>query len=359
MGGFALYDAGHQPHPRFLGILRDGDSLSGDIGTFGKLWEHIFGDPDSSAGQPGQTCLLEILTSKGYIDINAEEVTARGESDALGKLIAFVEVVWFALQCISRWAEDLAFAEIEVITLAHAVILGVSFRFWWHKPLRVRSPVRVTWVRRDITYQPQRAIKKPSLHSRILEGPTVIRQYLYDDLQDVRNHRASGFFSCLKNMICGQCNPCSGCCLLPRYLIANFKEVLLSTSRVKSIFYPGLGRTMVRDLWQVYVAAVVFGGVHLIAWKGGFPADIYQDIWRRAALAMVAIPLAILPLNWVGKGDKRNSVTRMANGSILLLCFLYAVARLGTVYVAFGTLKNLPYSARRAVEWTHFIPHMG
>ncbi|KAK7023634.1 hypothetical protein VNI00_016596 [Paramarasmius palmivorus] len=177
MGGFALYDA-EQEQPHFLGILWDNDNPEDDEKIFKQdvvnriralatqgdnqvdttqdnkkqtntdedpgVWEVTSSRyytlvPPPVQSVPGQPCLLEILVSKGFIDINTEEVTALGEADVLGKFIAFIEVMWFTLQCIARRVEGLAFAEFEVITLAHAVILGVSYRFWWHKPLRVRN----------------------------------------------------------------------------------------------------------------------------------------------------------------------------------------------------------------------------
>ncbi|KAK7016214.1 hypothetical protein VNI00_018954 [Paramarasmius palmivorus] len=319
--------------------------LMGIVAAFQGLKELI--NPAPKPRQTGQSCLLEILVQKGYIDINEAEVTALGEADILAKILALIQVMWFVLQCISRRAEGLAFAEIEVITLAHAVILGVSYSFWWHKPLRVRNVVRVSWVRRSFEYEQQHP-KKASLFRRVFrEGPPALRKYLQQDLDDKYGK------GCTRRTWC----------LLPRFLIANFKELLLSTSRPGSIFNPGFGYPPIRHIACVYFAGLVFGAVHFLAWRGGFPTELDEEIWHRATIAMICIPLAIAPFHYLSdqgsRDGKKSWKTKFANAFIILMCVLYAGARLGTIYVAFGTLGNLPYSALRSVKWADFIPHFG
>ncbi|EEB95886.1 hypothetical protein MPER_05076, partial [Moniliophthora perniciosa FA553] len=80
------------------------------------------------------TCLLELLLVKGFIEITEDEVMGRGRGDALSKVIVILQVGWFILQCIARKAEGLGFADIEVITLAHAAILVVPYYYWRDKP---------------------------------------------------------------------------------------------------------------------------------------------------------------------------------------------------------------------------------
>ncbi|EEB96534.1 hypothetical protein MPER_04319, partial [Moniliophthora perniciosa FA553] len=89
------------------------------------------------------TCLLHYLLAKGYIDINEEEIRSNlNHGDALSKVIAVVQTGWFIIQCIARPVEGLALTQIEIITLAFAILNFITYYLWWFKPLR-RYPIRI------------------------------------------------------------------------------------------------------------------------------------------------------------------------------------------------------------------------
>ncbi|ESK87561.1 hypothetical protein Moror_2010 [Moniliophthora roreri MCA 2997] len=88
------------------------------------------------------SCLLEYLVAKGFVKITEDEIRDRGHADALSKTITVLQASWFMLQCLARAVQGLAVTELEVITFAFAILSFVTNFFWWHKPLRVRRPVR-------------------------------------------------------------------------------------------------------------------------------------------------------------------------------------------------------------------------
>ena len=45
--------------------------------------------------------------------------------------------------CIARKAEDFAITQLELVTVALAVLNGVMYFLWWNKPLDVHSTIAV------------------------------------------------------------------------------------------------------------------------------------------------------------------------------------------------------------------------
>jgi hypothetical protein len=65
------------------------------------------------------------------------EIQDRGKSDWIAKLLVLIQVSWFIIQCISRAAEHLAITELEIVTLAYAIINFGIYLVWWDKPRNV------------------------------------------------------------------------------------------------------------------------------------------------------------------------------------------------------------------------------
>ena len=89
---------------------------------------------------------LEELSEAGKIEwptITEEEIADRSKGDYLSKTIVLFQTTWFIGQCIARGAYKLAVTELEVVTLAFAVLTGVIYYLWWDKPLDVRCPIPV------------------------------------------------------------------------------------------------------------------------------------------------------------------------------------------------------------------------
>ena len=75
--------------------------------------------------------------------VTKEEIEDRSKSDGFSKAIALGQTLWFVAQCISRRAQHLDLTLLELLTLSLAVLNGMMYLLWWHKPLDVRCPVRV------------------------------------------------------------------------------------------------------------------------------------------------------------------------------------------------------------------------
>ena len=75
--------------------------------------------------------------------IAVEEIEDRSKADGFSKTIALGQTLRFVAQCISRMAQHLDLTLIELLTLSLAVLNGMMYFLWWHKPLDVRCPVRI------------------------------------------------------------------------------------------------------------------------------------------------------------------------------------------------------------------------
>ena len=86
------------------------------------------------------------LLSEGRIDfpaITEKEILDRSKGDGLSKGIAVAQTSWFVAQCLSRKAQGLVTTELELATVAFAVLNAIIYYLWWHKPQGVKCPVPV------------------------------------------------------------------------------------------------------------------------------------------------------------------------------------------------------------------------
>ena len=86
------------------------------------------------------------LLEAGKIDfptITVEEVEDRSKADGFSKTIVVGQTLWFVAQCLVRRAQNLDITLIELLTLSLAVLNGIMYYLWWHKPLDVRCPAPV------------------------------------------------------------------------------------------------------------------------------------------------------------------------------------------------------------------------
>ena len=92
---------------------------------------------------PGRFSRLLLAKKIEFPIITVEEIQDRSKGDGFSKTIALGQTLWFVVQCLARRAEHLDLTLVELLTLSLAVLNGVMYFLWWHKPLDVRCPVRV------------------------------------------------------------------------------------------------------------------------------------------------------------------------------------------------------------------------
>ncbi|KIK64250.1 hypothetical protein GYMLUDRAFT_161867 [Collybiopsis luxurians FD-317 M1] len=95
---------------------------------------------------------LENLLSAGHIalrHIPESEIMDRSKGDALAKTLVLIQTAWFIAQVISRAVLHLPISELELTTLAFALLNFFTYALWWKKPLDVRYPFLVALLPSD------------------------------------------------------------------------------------------------------------------------------------------------------------------------------------------------------------------
>ncbi|KAJ7130464.1 hypothetical protein C8R44DRAFT_665575, partial [Mycena epipterygia] len=73
--------------------------------------------------------------------VKAEDISDKGNGDAFSKGIAVLQGLWFITQCIARVHQHLPVTQLEVATLAFAIVNVLIWALWWGKPLDVEQPI--------------------------------------------------------------------------------------------------------------------------------------------------------------------------------------------------------------------------
>ncbi|RXW16227.1 hypothetical protein EST38_g9631 [Candolleomyces aberdarensis] len=81
--------------------------------------------------------------------ITSEEISDRSKADAFAKGAVIIQTSWFIIQFVCRAGYGLGITELEVMTLAYAVLNAAMYAFWWNKPLDVQCPVIISLSSKD------------------------------------------------------------------------------------------------------------------------------------------------------------------------------------------------------------------
>jgi hypothetical protein len=282
--------------------------------------------------------LFESLSNADKIhfpDITENQIQDRSKGDGLTKGLVVIHTSWFILQCIARGVVHLPITEFEIMTLAFAVLNFATYGLWWHKPLNVRCPVHVLLKENsgnegegegegekqgDGQHDP---IQRPWCRDMLMELFEFVERF---------GHMSGG----------GDIEPRS--------------------KRVPT-FYSGelSGDDDPRTHAVTGLVAVIFGAIHCIAWSFQFPSHMEQMLWRVSAIAIICVPVlfplvglfGFIHLPWLS--NKREVLTIVM---VVILAFLYMLARVMLFILALMSLRTLPPEAYYTVIWTTYLPHI-
>jgi hypothetical protein len=102
-------------------------------------------------GEPQATLTPDELVrfvGEGTVDepvITEAEIKDRSKGDALSKCVAILQLVWFVIQLIARYAQNLPVTLLEIDTLGVTVMACISYGLWWYKPKDIECPYVVRW----------------------------------------------------------------------------------------------------------------------------------------------------------------------------------------------------------------------
>jgi hypothetical protein len=258
-----------------------------------------------------------------------EDIKDRGKSDGIAKAIVLLQTLWFVVQCITRGFQHLPLTELEIVTLAYAMMNCFIYFFWWDKPRDVGCPIR--------------------LYENVTTSYTPLEW-------------APGFAGISERMC--------------RYLVGNQDScVVLSKERKVPIFWSsryGFGNDSVVGRGHdtalgatnlgPSIVGMAFGAVHFLAWWHDFLSHAEFILWRISCVALVAVPLSsTVACSLVATRLQSRLLQAFAAIAFILLtlsAWLYMAARVATIVIAFTALRSLPSDALLVVDWTTFIPHI-
>ncbi|KAI0189909.1 hypothetical protein F4808DRAFT_467184 [Astrocystis sublimbata] len=195
-------------------------------------------------------------------DVKEEDLQDKSKTDYFTKALATLQIAQLMLSLIARRIQQLAFSQLETLTLAFAICGVLTYICSWYKPQSVRRPIQVFLLPNNEL--PQEIQRRP------LDS---LWQILFNS--DVfGNHR-------------------------PLERIPNDN---ITRSKPYEIHHA---------LWVLALLTGGFGSLHTIAWNSEFPTFPEKLLWRVATIISTVIPPAALlaiPLTQatIPRGDSRN-----------------------------------------------------
>jgi hypothetical protein len=368
---------------------------------------------------------LESLSEAGKIEwplISEEEIKDRSKGDYLSKAIVLLQTSWFITQCIVRAAYRLEVTELEVATLAYAVLTGFTYYLWWKKPLDVRCSIPVYLLKddkkEDVDLQGTSSVSPvanlgPTAVSPLIscdlnpnhvdsqsspiseqEIPLIVMSGLAPNSQEPPKSESSHDdptvtpepqstvmqqFSAFIQQQTQKHGAVLGLAyaliLYPLFLFFGAFANMLSSDelddsiplKVPTFYSPNTtDYDPIEPTFLITIGvASIFGGIHCIAWSLHFPSLQERLAWRISAASIAGFPILIgvfAVLNSILEDyfeRWRGPDTPIVNVCIFGIPVLYVIARIVLLVLPCIALRELPPTALAEIRWAAFFPHIG
>ncbi|KAF7370023.1 hypothetical protein MSAN_00632300 [Mycena sanguinolenta] len=250
---------------------------------------------------------------KAIRNVNEEDITDKSKGDTLSKGVALLQGLWFILQTLGRAHQRLAITQLEVATLAFAIVNIFIWLLWWNKPLDVQRPI----------------IVGPPMQ---LDAETITLPVQLPRLDWIRGV-IGGFHK-------GTYKPLSS------VSVPSFWSI-----EVQSEY----------DTWAYILLALVgtvFGAVHCAAWNVVFPTLVEMWIWRTFSMVIVALPGLSLLIPFMYLATHLKILEAYLGIPAIVGGLIYIAARITLIVLPLVELRSLPASAFVDVNWSTYIPHI-
>ncbi|TFK70478.1 hypothetical protein BDN72DRAFT_535855 [Pluteus cervinus] len=285
----------------------------------------------------GKVRIADLRISKGQLD-------DRSKGDFLSKGLVVLQTSWFILECLARFQQHLLITELEVVTLAFAILNIITYVLWWDKPLNVNCQVQ---VQINVQYggsssggfasvaslsQPRGSFASTASgnlppRGSFASAASNLHQASTSFASTASNlhHASTSFTSTIPNsQPFGSYSATSGTyAMMPRgnliYLAGNMGWVydrlvvpqflslvhplqdmfecakIQQGARYVPMFY-GISATR-GELLEIRLLScfigMIFGAIHFLAWNSHFHLHIELLIWRWSTIVIVIVPFLI------------------------------------------------------------------
>ncbi|KAJ7751660.1 hypothetical protein B0H16DRAFT_823481 [Mycena metata] len=249
--------------------------------------------------------------------IKRADIEDKSKGDALSKGVAIAQGLWFVTQCFAHVSQHLPLTELEVATLAFAVLSVVIRLLWLHKPLDVQQPIIA--ARSEVEIDPlQGEDITPMNNSPSLSGKIV--DAIFGDYQEYSS---------------------------------------LSSTSVPSFYSIEIGGENLVNFAGVFCVGSIFGGIRCAAWNTVFPSMAEMWIWRTSSVFITAYPVLIFLAAFGVRQTPDTDIARAVLRSFMMVgSVVYILCRLSLIVLSFTTLRALPPRSFVDVNWSNYIPHL-
>ncbi|KAJ7062877.1 hypothetical protein C8F01DRAFT_985806 [Mycena amicta] len=271
-----------------------------------------------SQGHPIVTCaqISKPGVLQAILKTPKSAIQDKSKGDVLSKGVALFQGLWFVLQCIARTSQRLPLTELEIATLAFAVVNIFTWLLWWGKPLDIHDPIILEVVSgRSLSASSQ--AKRPFLTKL---GGLIGMAYDKQDYNPLANRHVPTFWYSSED-----------------------------DDRGIGIAYVG----------QLLIAAI-FGAIHCVAWNDTFPSSAELSAWRLSAALLAGVPnvLLVLAVQFTALAGLDHFDESQFTVFFLPFVILYVPPRLVLLVLPFTGLRALPPAAFVNVDWSRYIPHL-
>ncbi|KAJ7732571.1 hypothetical protein DFH07DRAFT_990698 [Mycena maculata] len=254
-------------------------------------------------------------------DVKVADIMDKSKGDALSKGVALAQGLWFTIQFLARVVQRLPVTELEVATLAFAIVNVFIWLLWWEKPLDVQEPILIGPAGDPADNEPE--LNCVPMLTRFFSVLTGYSRYPY---KPTSSNSVPSFWS---------------------MQITEEKYIVFSIS-IECLM------------------GTVFGVIHCAAWNADFLSADEMWMWRSCSLLVAAIPAVIVSFSApdlvIGNALKLQSVTFSAPTLLAIVCMvvipIYIVSRVFLIVLAFTALRALPPGALVDMNWSVYIPHL-
>ena len=296
-------------------------------------------------GRSKVTCRNEIieLLAKGEISpqppISEGELQSRSNSNWLVKLIALLQILWFALQTLFRAIQHIQVTPLELLVVAFIFCSIFTYMFSWNTPQNVEYTVSIPLkakTSRDETEalsESQEEVQDQQEGSKLISIPKTVRRSASRE-NDVRQ-------------------PSRG---------VEGREYDPSRPNHRPVELPE--NQKFKD-FSIIIAILMtlFGAIHCLAWNSPFPSLAEQLSWRICSLITTSLPAFFCCVVGFCSSDR---VEEISDGDldakktlyVVTLMISYAVPRLILIVLTFTALREQPPDAYQTVTWTQYLPNI-
>ncbi|MCJ1380684.1 hypothetical protein MMC17_003792 [Xylographa soralifera] len=282
-----------------------------------------------------------------HLDIEENDIKDKSKTDSFAKTVAVIQILGLVLSVIVRSISQLATSQLEIVTVAFAIIAILIYLAYWDKPQNIDTATVLNLPRLS-----NDAVEEDSLYSQIRCSDyssfffQIGTSRIIPGMQRTLHSRRQPKIQWLIQGTYGQ------------QIRMRMPNDYCREGDEKAIFV------------AMSIATLIFGAIHCIAWNFEFPSTTERTIWRVSSIVTTVLPALTLQCSIIahdiydangGNGRFRRALRLLLIISTNVLSYaaiIYVLARLTLLGVAFSSLRAMPEDVY-INTWAQYMPNVG